>query len=325
VGDSIRGRFKTEVTYPPESQASSSKAPASPPSDQPKPRTSMRFKTQRPIFADPGLERLLEEKSVVIEAVDESGSSWFNLLVGFGPTVLLIGAFVWLSRRAAAAAMALRRVPQQDAAMGRRHRRLRLRLSKAGGDALPEGLILLALEEGGGQGRHRVQFQEADGSADPQLLFCRRHSADGGLDQGKQVFVAKPVMNETPVVEAGELQEEPGPRRAIGGVHALFEGREEGSDPRPQELVVGEDPQEPQGAAGRLGILVLRGLLERGDRAVAELQEFPLGFLPLDNAFGGETLDQPRRIVLGEKKEEQQEGHPEGSITARSGVAKPWK
>ncbi|MFI5397728.1 MAG: hypothetical protein ACHQ9S_19505 [Candidatus Binatia bacterium] len=34
----------------------------------------------------------------------ESSSSWFKLLVGFGPTLLLIAAFVWISRRAAAAA-----------------------------------------------------------------------------------------------------------------------------------------------------------------------------------------------------------------------------
>jgi hypothetical protein len=62
VGDSIRGTFKTEVTYPPqEPQAPSAEGPASPPFDQRKPRTSMRFKTQRPAFADPGLERLLEE------------------------------------------------------------------------------------------------------------------------------------------------------------------------------------------------------------------------------------------------------------------------
>jgi cell division protease FtsH len=104
VGDSIRGSFKTEVTQPlQESQSPSAKAPAPPPSDQPKPISSMRFKTQRPVFAGPGLERLLEEKGVVIEAVDESGSSWFTLLVGFGPTLLLIAAFVWVGRRAAAA------------------------------------------------------------------------------------------------------------------------------------------------------------------------------------------------------------------------------
>ena len=40
---------------------------------------------------------------MVIKAVDENGSSWFKVLVGFGPTLLLIAAFVWLSRRAATA------------------------------------------------------------------------------------------------------------------------------------------------------------------------------------------------------------------------------
>ena len=54
----------------------------------------MQFKTQRPAFADPDLERRLDEKGVVIKAVDESASSWFKLLVGFGPTLLLIAAFV---------------------------------------------------------------------------------------------------------------------------------------------------------------------------------------------------------------------------------------
>jgi len=104
VGDSIQGNFRAEVTYPPlKPQPPSASAPASPSSNQPPPRTAMRFKTQRPVFADPGLETLLAERSVVVEAVDESGSSWFKLLVGFGPTLLLIAAFVWISRRAAAA------------------------------------------------------------------------------------------------------------------------------------------------------------------------------------------------------------------------------
>lgn len=106
VGDSIRGRFKATATYPPEpSPAPTANTPASPPADRSKARTSMQFKTQRPTFADQDLERRLEEKGVVIQAVDESASSWLiNLLVGFGPTLLLIGAFVWISRRAAAAA-----------------------------------------------------------------------------------------------------------------------------------------------------------------------------------------------------------------------------
>ena len=98
VGDSIRGTFKTEVTYPPQSSTASPQLPK-----PAKGATSTQFKTQRPVFADPGLERLLEEKGVVVTAVDENASSWFTLLVGFGPTLLLIAAFVWISRRAAAA------------------------------------------------------------------------------------------------------------------------------------------------------------------------------------------------------------------------------
>ena len=90
VGDALQGTFKNEITYPPSG---------------PNPRTSTHFKTQRPAFADPGLETLLEEKGVVINArpLDEGRPFWQNLLLGFGPTVLLIGAFVWLTRRAAGA------------------------------------------------------------------------------------------------------------------------------------------------------------------------------------------------------------------------------
>ncbi len=104
VGDSIRGIFKTEVTYPSAaSQPPSAATPGAGPADQRTPRRATHFQTQRPVFADPGLEALLEEKGVVIKALDDSGPSWFKLLVGFGPTLLLIGAFVWITRRAAAA------------------------------------------------------------------------------------------------------------------------------------------------------------------------------------------------------------------------------
>jgi len=97
VGQAIQGSFKVKTTYPPP-------VTGAPPAGAPKARTSMQFRTQRPAFADQDLERRLAEKGVVIDAVDENSSSWFKLLVGFGPTLLLIGAFIWLSRRAAAAA-----------------------------------------------------------------------------------------------------------------------------------------------------------------------------------------------------------------------------
>ncbi len=103
VGDSIRGSFESEVTYPPaEAQQPEPRAPAWLGADR-GPRSSKHFQTWRPSFADPGLETLLEAKGVVIDARDESGSTWVKVLVGFGPTLLLIAAFVWISRRAAAA------------------------------------------------------------------------------------------------------------------------------------------------------------------------------------------------------------------------------
>jgi len=97
VGESIQGTFKKKTAYP--TQAAEPSAASAP-----QPRASMQFRTQRPAFADQDLEKRLDEKGVVIKAVDENASSWFKLVVGFGPTLLLIGAFVWLSRRAAAAA-----------------------------------------------------------------------------------------------------------------------------------------------------------------------------------------------------------------------------
>jgi cell division protease FtsH len=97
VGDSIQGNFKKKTAYPPAGAG----APAA---GAPKARDSMEFRTQRPAFADQDLEKRLDEKGVVIKAVDENASSWFKLLVSFGPTLLLIAAFVWISRRAAAAA-----------------------------------------------------------------------------------------------------------------------------------------------------------------------------------------------------------------------------
>jgi cell division protease FtsH len=97
VGDAIQGNFKANTTYPPP-------VPGAAAAEAPKARASKQFRTQRPAFADQDLEKRLDEKGVVIKAVDENSSYWFKLLVGFGPTLLLVGAFVFISRRAAAAA-----------------------------------------------------------------------------------------------------------------------------------------------------------------------------------------------------------------------------
>ena len=85
-GDAIQGTFKKEVTYPREGEDA---------------RTALRFTTLLPAFANPGLETLLEDKGVVINArpLDEGQGLLQNLLFGFGPTLLLILGFVWMNQR----------------------------------------------------------------------------------------------------------------------------------------------------------------------------------------------------------------------------------
>jgi cell division protease FtsH len=62
------------------------------------------FKTQLPSFADDqALSAALAKGNVTVNASppDTGPGALESVLVGFGPTLLLIGAFVWLSRRAA--------------------------------------------------------------------------------------------------------------------------------------------------------------------------------------------------------------------------------
>jgi len=66
-------------------------------------KPTTRFKTEIPAFADTNaLSQLLQSKRVVInaEALDTGPPWWESLLVGFGPTILLVGLLVWISRRA---------------------------------------------------------------------------------------------------------------------------------------------------------------------------------------------------------------------------------
>ena len=67
--------------------------------------TSTKFQTQRPAFATDDLESLLQQHNVTINAKDPNASTplWETLLFSFGPTILLVLGFLYLSRRAAAA------------------------------------------------------------------------------------------------------------------------------------------------------------------------------------------------------------------------------
>jgi len=86
--DSIEGSLKSEATY-------------DPPGDD-KPIQVKDFKTEVPSFIDPAsITQLLSQHGVVInaEAPDSGRSLIGTLLLGFLPTILLIGFFIWLIRR----------------------------------------------------------------------------------------------------------------------------------------------------------------------------------------------------------------------------------
>jgi cell division protease FtsH len=86
--DSIEGDLKSEATY-------------DPPGDG-EPVTVKEFETEVPAFIDRAdITRLLDQNNVVInaEAPDTGRSLWATLLIGFLPTILLVGFFVWLYRR----------------------------------------------------------------------------------------------------------------------------------------------------------------------------------------------------------------------------------
>jgi cell division protease FtsH len=122
-GESITGRFKVPITYPPTTEKPTlpSSAPqtadkkAVAPSAEPQtksergaparaaPKTSRKFATTLPTFVGPGLESFLIDHGVEISAkpIEEGGSPWATFLFGFGPALLFIGFYIWMFRRAA--------------------------------------------------------------------------------------------------------------------------------------------------------------------------------------------------------------------------------
>ncbi|TMF98779.1 MAG: ATP-dependent zinc metalloprotease FtsH [Chloroflexi bacterium] len=67
--------------------------------------TSTKFQTERPTFANDDLETALRQHNVVINAKDPNPPPplWVTLLSSFGPALLFVLLFLWLSRRAAGA------------------------------------------------------------------------------------------------------------------------------------------------------------------------------------------------------------------------------
>ncbi|MEY4174694.1 MAG: ATP-dependent metalloprotease FtsH, partial [Actinomycetota bacterium] len=90
-GDSLEGRFRTAVRYTADGGDTADAG------DE-----VLEFRTERPPFADDGLVQLLVGHGVTVEAerVDATGGWLVTVLLNFGPLLLLVGAYMWLMRRA---------------------------------------------------------------------------------------------------------------------------------------------------------------------------------------------------------------------------------
>jgi cell division protease FtsH len=89
TGESIEGTLKNAATY-------------DPPGDAKPVKVDKNFKTEVPSFIDPAsITQLLQQHGVVINAEppDSGRSTFWTIVLGFLPTILLIGFFVWLIRR----------------------------------------------------------------------------------------------------------------------------------------------------------------------------------------------------------------------------------
>ena len=90
-GEAVQGEFKKAVKYPSDAK-----------------EAAPNFETQIPTFANnDALSSTLQDHNVTIEAkpINEGRGFLLNLILGFGPVILLVALFVWISRRAAGGQM----------------------------------------------------------------------------------------------------------------------------------------------------------------------------------------------------------------------------
>jgi cell division protease FtsH len=95
TGETVSGELKKDITFP---AGDKNAEPAK------------NFDTEIPTFANTDeLDALLREKNVEISAepVNPGRGALLNIILGFGPVILLVVLFVWLARRSGGAASAL--------------------------------------------------------------------------------------------------------------------------------------------------------------------------------------------------------------------------
>ena len=92
TGETVSGAFKKPIKFPANDQ---------------KAEPAKNFDTEIPTFADTQqLSKQLQDHGVEISAepINAGRGTFLNIILGFGPVLLLVGLFVWMGRRAAAGA-----------------------------------------------------------------------------------------------------------------------------------------------------------------------------------------------------------------------------
>ena len=87
TGATVSGEFKREITFPPNDQEA---------------EPAQNFDTEIPVFANTDeLDKLLQDQRVEISAepINAGRGVLMNLILGFGPVILLVALFVYLARR----------------------------------------------------------------------------------------------------------------------------------------------------------------------------------------------------------------------------------
>jgi cell division protease FtsH len=88
TGETVSGELKREITYPPDDKDA---------------EPAKNFDTEIPTFAnEEQLDQLLRDREVTISAepINAGRGVLMNILLGFGPVILLVALFVYLARRA---------------------------------------------------------------------------------------------------------------------------------------------------------------------------------------------------------------------------------
>ncbi len=88
TGATITGEFDKKVKYPPNGKDA---------------KAAPNFDTEIPTFANTDeLDKLLQDKGVELSAepINPGRGVLMNIILGFGPVILLVGLFIWLMRRA---------------------------------------------------------------------------------------------------------------------------------------------------------------------------------------------------------------------------------